>query len=259
MAVGANIKAASRARRSPPLASDSSLQRHANPSPASTKVLPNGHAIIEHRRTPAADRTATIFRAALDGVSEAVALIDGDCKVLYANAPAREALSSGQGISLKPASRFFIEDEGSRALFMKALLRCDLLARRNGTGARDVAIRVAISCDRSFPLVITAQPIALQASTSDELVVALFIKDYRTTVNDGSEMLRQNYGLSTGESDLVVQLSLGFVLKEIASRRSVSYETVRSQLRRVMQKTGARRQADVIRLLGGEADKFRTS
>ena len=44
---------------------------------------------------------------------------------------------------------------------------------------------------------------------------------------------------------------MGQTVEEIASERGVSIHTVRTQVRGVKEKTGSRRQAEVIALLGG--------
>jgi predicted transcriptional regulator len=44
---------------------------------------------------------------------------------------------------------------------------------------------------------------------------------------------------------------MGQTVEEIASEKGVSSDTVRTQVRGVMEKTGSRQQADVIALLGG--------
>ena len=63
------------------------------------------------------------------------------------------------------------------------------------------------------------------------------------------EGLRLAFRLSPGEARIATALAEGLVLREIAQRHGVTYETVRTQLRRLMDKTGSRRQADLVRLV----------
>ena len=63
------------------------------------------------------------------------------------------------------------------------------------------------------------------------------------------EALRQLYALTSAEADLTVGLAAGLSLKEISDRNSVSYETARLHLKRIFQKTGTARQAELVRLL----------
>lgn len=55
--------------------------------------------------------------------------------------------------------------------------------------------------------------------------------------------------LSQAERDIVVKLRAGMKLREIAAQRGVSYETVRTQVKRALTKTGARGQAHLVGLL----------
>jgi len=80
-------------------------------------------------------------------------------------------------------------------------------------------------------------------------VALLFINDPDAQPEDRGALLRRLYELSSREAQLVQALAGGETLKEYASRNHVSYETVRSQLRRVFDKTGVRRQAQLVPLV----------
>jgi len=55
--------------------------------------------------------------------------------------------------------------------------------------------------------------------------------------------------LSSAEQDIVRRLRTGMKLREIAAIRGVSYETVRTQVKRALVKTGARSQAHLVSLM----------
>ena len=57
------------------------------------------------------------------------------------------------------------------------------------------------------------------------------------------------YGCSHAEARLAVLLAQGRTLQEAADERGVGIETVRSQLRSLLAKSGVHRQADLVRLL----------
>jgi DNA-binding CsgD family transcriptional regulator len=57
------------------------------------------------------------------------------------------------------------------------------------------------------------------------------------------------YGLTQAESEVAVLLAEGFAPAEIADQRSVSIETVRNQIKALLQKTGANRIGGLIALL----------
>lgn len=65
-----------------------------------------------------------------------------------------------------------------------------------------------------------------------------------------SARLRDLFGLTPAEAALAVALLSGQRPEEIAAARGVKISTVRFQLRAVLDKTGARGQSDLVRLLG---------
>jgi DNA-binding CsgD family transcriptional regulator len=64
-------------------------------------------------------------------------------------------------------------------------------------------------------------------------------------------LLRVSFGLTAAEARLALQLAAGSTLADAADAFGVTQNTVRAQLRAVFEKTGARRQSDLIRLLNG--------
>ena len=62
-------------------------------------------------------------------------------------------------------------------------------------------------------------------------------------------VLRELYGLSRREADVVEQILLGRPLDEAAQALGIHLETVRMHLKQVFQKVGTRRQVDLVRLL----------
>lgn len=61
--------------------------------------------------------------------------------------------------------------------------------------------------------------------------------------------LARRFALTGAEADVLNELSSGASAKEIAERRQVQVSPVRTQIRGLLEKTGSRRQADLVRLL----------
>lgn len=64
-------------------------------------------------------------------------------------------------------------------------------------------------------------------------------------------MLAESFSLTPAEARVAVRLAEGKVVKEIAQEHQIAVATVRSQVKAIFQKTGVRRQADLVRLLVG--------
>ena len=70
------------------------------------------------------------------------------------------------------------------------------------------------------------------------------------------ELLRPMCGLTQAEAETAGLLGEGLSLREVSERRRVTFETARFQLRAVLEKTGCRRQAELLMLLGSLSAGF---
>jgi DNA-binding CsgD family transcriptional regulator len=62
------------------------------------------------------------------------------------------------------------------------------------------------------------------------------------------ERLNVHNVLTQAEETIIVLLAAGLTAKEIAYERGVTVSTVRAQIRSIFEKTGIRRQVDLVRL-----------
>jgi DNA-binding CsgD family transcriptional regulator len=70
------------------------------------------------------------------------------------------------------------------------------------------------------------------------------------------ERIRGLFGLTRAEASIAAELANGKSLYEIADLLEISRHTARNHLKRIFEKTGARRQADVVRLVLSCPDPF---
>jgi DNA-binding CsgD family transcriptional regulator len=63
------------------------------------------------------------------------------------------------------------------------------------------------------------------------------------------EAIRDRYGLTGQETNVVLKVAEGLTLREIAELREVSIHTVRNQVKSAMSKMDARRQSDLVRIV----------
>ena len=68
--------------------------------------------------------------------------------------------------------------------------------------------------------------------------------------------IRMAFGLSAAEGEVVMKLMDGLSPQDIALGRQVSVLTVRTQIKYAVDKTGAKNQADMIRILGAMAGQY---
>jgi len=79
--------------------------------------------------------------------------------------------------------------------------------------------------------------------------VALFICDPDIPFDLDGNLLTQCYGLSPVEAKLATALLRGQTPSDYAKTRGISNNTVKSQLKQVLAKTGTHRQSELIQLL----------
>ncbi|MFA6051725.1 MAG: helix-turn-helix transcriptional regulator [Methylobacter sp.] len=90
------------------------------------------------------------------------------------------------------------------------------------------------------------QPLAFIGSGP---AVALFLYDPDLPFDLDDGLLTQCYGLSPAEAKLAAALLRGQTLSDYAQTRGISNNTVKTQLKQVLAKTGTHRQSELIQLL----------
>lgn len=94
-------------------------------------------------------------------------------------------------------------------------------------------------------------PITRSRSHADfKLGAALLLRNPEVIQLPPQRMVREMFGLTQAEAEVALALASHCGLKEIAADRACSVNTVRTLAGRVFQKTGCRRQAEVVRVLG---------
>ena len=65
-------------------------------------------------------------------------------------------------------------------------------------------------------------------------------------MNEPIELLRCHFGLTPAEARLALHLAAGETLRSAEAKLSMTYETARTHLKSVFQKTGTCRQAELV-------------
>jgi len=107
--------------------------------------------------------------------------------------------------------------------------------------------------DSTLPLLLLAIPVSdlkvAFESTVEGAHVALFISDPERSQPISAEALIETFDLTKAEAGVTVSLINGLSPKEIAHNKSVSTNTIRTQLKSIFRKTCTNSQADLVRLL----------
>ena len=170
-------------------------------------------------------------------------VLDSSGKVLAAN----ELIQASPLVAhWRAADRAALDDPRADELLREALAR---IGRNDNGGVRSFPVRDAAGKNVRVGHVV---PIRLSARDIFTRSVAVFVLTPLAAPNAPSvELVMSLFDLTPAEARVARGLASGQTVDELAGAGGVSANTVRVQVRGVLEKTGCARQTDVVALLGG--------
>jgi DNA-binding CsgD family transcriptional regulator/PAS domain-containing protein len=187
------------------------------------------------------------LETALDALSAGVFLLDGHARVVHANRAGEQQVRTGSALRLVN-NRLSPIDGPANADFIKAL---SLSADLDGRVANMHSI--ALPAIDGEGLIATVLPVgkgrrsSLMAPWSAQW--AVFSQNPMSVPRIPGEAFARLYGLTGGELRVVLAMAPGLGMPEAAELLGLSKGTVKTHLQRAFQKTGAKKQAELTRLL----------
>lgn len=183
---------------------------------------------------------------ALDHVDIGLCIVNSNAEVILKNKAAEEIISNSSGVRVSTAGVF--EFKGNDALFNEAVKRCAEAAVGENTTAEVILHSADRFCGNE--LIVEISPFRdssgeLEKSMDGALVTLI---DSSHSKKLDSERVAKAYKLSKAESSVLNLLVQGSTNCEIAEKRNVSVETVKSQVNSIYLKSGTRKRSDLIRL-----------
>ena len=182
----------------------------------------------------------------LNRLLQGVLLVDSHARVIFANSVAEKVLRASGGL--------FSGRDGLRAGLPSEtrLLRrtiADCAEPREELGGAGGCLRLSRG-DRA-PLTVLVVPHRSRLAWIDvgRARALLFVADPEEAAALRREALREDFGLTRAESALALEILKGDGLQKAANRLGVSLATAHTQLAHVFDKTGTRRQAELVRLI----------
>jgi DNA-binding CsgD family transcriptional regulator len=205
-------------------------------------VLPHfGRALQLSLRIGSLEDSARLTKYALDRLPIGVLVVDGGLKVTQLNEVAESAVAAQDGLRLSCGRLEAWQHEDTLAI-AKALAG----ALTGGAGAAAVSVRRP----GARPYVLLIAPLGPQSSAERGRSAggAIVLVSDPARPSD-ARLLRELFGLTPREAQLVGALLDGMRLNEYADERGISINTVKSQLRAVFAKTNTTRQGELIGVL----------
>lgn len=182
--------------------------------------------------------------AALEYLDRGALLVGAGGAIRTANGMAERILAQGDGLKLKDKQLVCAKPAETAALD-RLIGRC----MRGAVTADEGMLQISRSEGRSA-LQVQCLPFP---STNwwpgfSQQLAMIFVVDPDARMEQLTQRLRQRYGLTPAEATLAWEIVRGGGRKTAAESRGISVATARSQLTSIFDKTGVRRQSELVRL-----------
>ncbi|MER9417891.1 helix-turn-helix transcriptional regulator [Mesorhizobium sp. M0306] len=189
---------------------------------------------------------------ALDALRIGVVLTNGEGSILHANRSAERMLQDGTAVQ---GTSGILSAKAPAA--SRELRRAIRLAARDEVMLGKTGLAIRLTGPPAPPVLAHVMPMngsELRTRLQPEAVAAVFIGPSMTAAFDMTpvetkEYLRRRFGLTNAEADVALEVVKGDGRAAAGARLGITATTVRAHLSHIFEKTGVRRQAELVRLL----------
>ncbi len=199
-------------------------------------------------RFAATRQEARELRQVLDRLRFGIVFLREDGAALEANAFAARLFEQRDGLTV--AHGQLVATHRASGAALTGVVRAAMATRQGGEAAAPEPVYLERG-NGARPLSVLALPLPRNGDPFDvrRAAVALLVTDPDVEAAVPIERLRRRFRLTASEARLASELMRGLKLRDAADRAGLTYETARWYLKSTFQKTGATRQADLVRLL----------
>lgn len=206
-------------------------------------------AIAIYRHLSALHAQSIAGQVILDRLTHPVFLVDAARSLRFANAAGQQALESRLAVR-RVEGRLQGSDPKDDYLLVEALNALAVAApRTEGADRRFVRLRGTDWKQRFGMSISTLRPDETSGAFGAMPLAMMVLHNGNLDTHCDPFVIQELFGLTPAEADVGVLLCNGATAETIAAQRGVAVSTIRSQLRTLMQKTGAVRQGDLVRRL----------
>ncbi|MEM6627295.1 MAG: response regulator, partial [Pseudomonadota bacterium] len=177
---------------------------------------------------------------AADAVNAAVLILGPDARLIYANAAGRDLLSEADPLTLNEDSICRPRDASNRDAF--AALIADCATHQDGRPHW-------LTLDRSTATGYISMVAKCEAPDGQSPRVTIIASDPERRTILSTDAVRHLFNLSRAEAAIAISIAKGDRLEDAAAASGVTISSARTYLKRVFLKTGAGRQADLVKLV----------
>ncbi|MGF6395089.1 helix-turn-helix transcriptional regulator [Pseudomonas plecoglossicida] len=210
-------------------------------------LLPHLQQAVDlHSAVDQLDSERQLYAATIDRLMVGTVILDENGRVLRCNQAAERLFESGDGLQCRQEKLCAFLNHENRSL-QQAIQN---VLRQRGLDELEVLTLSRPSGDMPLNLLLRPIPLSYQARKGARRpAVALFIRDPADSPLASRQLLRSLFQLTPTETEVALLVMDGHTLDETALSLKVSRNTVRAHLRGVFAKTGATRQAQLVKTL----------
>lgn len=191
------------------------------------------------------------LREALEKTAAGIALIDNQGRVIFANSEAGRICQEHPALEIGPGG-YLRATEISENKRLSCLIKGVIDSFESNTPLEGISSLPVRHTSAFHPIKVTA--IALSTTNEYQLisrgvVCAVFLNDPLRKWHVSNSYMQHAYELTLSECDVASSLLNGLRTNEIAHLRGTTEETVRWQIKSILQKTQTKSQANLIKLL----------
>jgi DNA-binding CsgD family transcriptional regulator len=198
--------------------------------------------------------------SALDTVPSPLFVVDARGRVRHCNLAAERLLAARDALVVRNQQLVTTHSAATaqlRAAVVQAVAYADQPSHGKGQPIPPMLVVEVARAERA-PLAVVVHPIrprlVLRTHADDRARALVVVHDPETRARVDRELIERMHGLTPTEAELAATLAEGKSLAEFADARGCSEGTARVHLKRVFEKTGTRRQAELVhRILASAA------
>jgi DNA-binding CsgD family transcriptional regulator/PAS domain-containing protein len=209
-------------------------------------IVPHAHrSLMINRAIELKQAEAATFSDTLDGLNAGIFLVDAQRRIVHANAAGHDILGADdflRSIGGQLVARDAQANQGLR----------DILASEVAIAGHSALTLVAQDGERFVAHVLPLTSLARNgAGTAFKAVATVFVRKVELDSQSCGELIARAFGLTPAELRVLLAIVEVGGVPEIAQTLGVAETTVKTHLHRVFAKTGASRQADLVKLAAG--------
>lgn len=210
-----------------------------------------------HTQLAASQAREQMLEATLHEVSTPVLLVTGQGRIVFMNSAAHELTSASDGLTIEAGGLQARAAGETKLLSMLIGAAARTSAREGRSSGGTLKVSRASGSD---PLEVLVSPLATREDwmLRQPSVAAIFVTDsHRTALAEHSiPMLRR---LTPTEAKVASALARGASGKQICRELGITYNTLKTHVRRIYAKTGTHRQIELIHLLSDHGPERRST